>query len=261
MALPDRRDHVLVISPGTDLPALLASALTEPGAVTHTVVLTEGPLVTDRTGEMTTERAAKVAIRTGITRAHDLALSLGIPAEHRTLDPVRVDTVCTAIMDLAAQHPVARFSFVVSGGSAPLTLGIFRMAAWLEGEVYYASPKAVLTRLTVPKMSGSELAANPNYEALLTLLHKKLVVPGKIWGVPRDELFQAMEDMYVPVRAREGRGSRPELTLGNFSQIMATLVSWGLIAEQAAPGNARSKVYAITADGELAFSLFFSHTL
>ncbi|MDD4484815.1 MAG: hypothetical protein PHD55_10685 [Methanoregula sp.] len=261
MAAPERTEHVLVISPGTDLPAILASALSDPGAVTHAVILTEGSLVTDKTGETTEERAAKVAVRAGITRAHDLALSLGIPAEHRTLDPITIDTVCSQVMDIAARHPGARYSFVLSGGTTPLALGLFRMASWLDGDVYYASKKAVLQKLTVPKMPASSLAANPNYEAILTLLHKKPAVPGKVSGVPRDELFRAMADMYVPVRTREGRAARPQLTQGNFSQIMTTLVSWGLVAEQEAPGNKRFKFYAITPDGEFAFALFFAPPL
>jgi len=261
MAAPERTEHVLVISPGTDLPAILASALSDPGAVTHAVILTEGSLVTDKTGETTEERAAKVAVRAGITRAHDLALSLGIPAEHRTLDPITIDTVCSQVMDIAARHPGARYSFVLSGGTAPLALGLFRMAMWLDGDVYYASKKVVLQKLTVPATPASALAANPNYEAILTLLHKKPAVPGRISGVPRDELFRAMADMYVPVRTREGRAARPQLTQGNFSQIMTTLVSWGLVAEQEAPGNKRSRFYAITPDGEFAFALFFAPPL
>jgi hypothetical protein len=261
MTLPASREHVLVISPGTDLPALLASALSEPGAVTHAVVLAEGPLVTDRTGETTQERAAKAAVRAGITRAHDLALSLGIPAEHRTLDPVTLETVCGTIQELAARHPGARFSFVVSGGSAPLALGIFRMAAWLDGDVYYASRKAVLQKLTVPAMPARALAANPNYEAILTLLHKKPLVPGVISGVPRDELFRSMADMYVPVRTREGRPVHPTLTRGNYGQILATLVRWGLIAENVMPGRESIRLYTITPDGEFAFALYFSHAL
>jgi len=261
MTPPASREHVLVISPGTDLPAILASALSDPGAVTHVVILAEGPLVTDRTGETTQERAAKAAVRTGIARAHDLALSLGIPAGHRTLDSVTIDSVCGTIQDLATQHPGARFSFVVSGGTAPLALGVFRMAMWLDGDVYFASRKAVLQKLTVPNMPARALAANPNYEAILTLLHKKPAVPGVISGVPRDELFRAMADMYVPVRTLAGRAARPQLTQGNFSQIMTTLVSWGLVAEQEAPGNKRFKFYAITPDGEFAFALFFSPPL
>lgn len=261
MTSPASREHVLFISPGTSLPALLASALSDPGAVTHVVLLAEGPLVTDRTGETTQERAAKAAARAGITKAHDLALSLGIPIEHRTPDPVTVDTVCTAIRDVAVLHPGARFSFVVSGGSAQSALGIFRMAAWLEGDVYAASQKAVLSRLTVPKMSAKELTANPNYGAVLTLLHKKPAVPGKVSGVPRDELFRMMDGMYIPVRAREGRSSRPQLTRGNFGQILGTLVRWGLIAESTKPGHEAIRLYAITPDGELALSLFFAPPL
>jgi hypothetical protein len=34
MTPPASREHILVISPGTDLPAILASALSDPGAVT-----------------------------------------------------------------------------------------------------------------------------------------------------------------------------------------------------------------------------------
>jgi hypothetical protein len=196
-----------------------------------------------------------------MTRAHDLALSLGIPAEHRMLDPVTVDTVCTAIMGIAAQHTGARYSFVLSGGTAPLALGLFRMAAWLDGDVYFASRKAVLQKLTVPKMPASALAANPNYEAILTLLHKKPAVPGVISGVPRDELFRAMADMYVPVRTREGRPVHPTLTRGNYGQILATLVRWGLIAENVMPGRESIRLYAITPDGEFAFALYFSHAL
>ncbi|MFZ1126609.1 MAG: hypothetical protein ACLQMU_07565 [Methanoregula sp.] len=261
MTPPASRKHILVISPGTDLPAILASALSDPGAVTHTVILAEGLLVTDRTGETTQERAAKVALRNGITRAHDLALSLGIPAEHRTLDPTTVDSVCSQVMDIAARHPGARFSFVLSGGTAPLALGLFRMAAWLDGDVYFASRKAVLKKLTVPKMPASALAANPNYEAILTLLHKKPAVPGVISGVPRDELFRAMADMYVPVRTLAGRAARPQMTRGNFGQFLATLVRWGLIAENVMPGREAIRLYTITPDGEFAFALYFSHAL
>ena len=261
MTPPSSREHILVISPGTDLPAILASALSDPGAVTHTVVITEGPLVTDRTGETPQERAAKAAVRNGITRAHDLALALGISAEHRTLDPTTVDSACTQVMDIAARHPGARFSFVVSGGTAPLVLGLFRMAAWLDGDVYFASRKAVLQKLTIPAMPARAIAANPNYEAILTLLHKKPAVPGVISGVPRDELFREMADMYVPVRTLAGRPVHPTLTRGNFGQFLATLVRWGLIAENVMPGRESIRLYAITPDGEFAFALYFSHTL
>lgn len=261
MTPPASHGHVLVIGPGTNLPAVLASALSEPPAVTRAVILAEGPLVTDRIGETTQERAAKAAVRAGITRAHDLALSLGIPAGHWTLDPVTVDAVCGTILEIAAQHPGARYSFVLSGGTAPLALGIFRMAMWLDGDVYFASKKAVLQKLTVPAMPARAIAANPNYEAILALLHKKPVVPGKVSGVPRDELFRMMDGTYVPVRAREGRGSRPQMTRGNFGQILATLVRWGLIAESTMPGHEAIRLYAITPDGELALSLFFAPPL
>ncbi|WP_292369787.1 hypothetical protein [Methanoregula sp. UBA64] len=58
-----------------------------------------------------------------------------------------------------------------------------------------------------------------------------------------------------------GRAARPQLTQGNFGQFLATLVRWGLIAENEMPGRESIRLYTITPDGEFAFALYFSHDL
>ena len=251
-----QQEHILIFSPGSDAPALFTAALRSDAGITRSFALVEPGIAADTPGDSVADREQKQGCRTGLSRVKELAASLGIP--HLTLytDPPTPETVTATVLGICRDHPGARYTVLLAGASVPVSTGLFRMAVWLGADIRCAGRKAAVHPLTLPQFRMDELVENPNYGAVLTLLHgKPSVKDGAPSGIPRRQLFVSMKDMYLPVRMLKGRPARRGLTPGNFSQIVTTLICWGLVAEQENSAGGKGRLYGITPDGELAFSL------
>jgi len=259
----DPEEHILIFCPDRNVQALYAAALRELGDVTHSFVLTDMDLVTNITGETVQRREEKQALRNSLAQLKVIGGPLGILHQSVLVEPVTLGNVTDAVLSIHDMHPAARFSFVLAGSpAAPVALGLFKMALWFSGDLYLATRKMTLEKLTVPHMSFEEFRANPNYLHILTLLHGKTgTQDGKPSGVPRQILFQSMKDMYAPVRETKGKGRYRELSHGNFSQFLCVLEERGLVAGQFLPGSSKIRLYSITPDGEIAFRLFSERPL
>jgi hypothetical protein len=253
------QEHILIFSPGSDAPALFTAALRSDGGITRSFALVELGVTSDTPGDSVADREQKQAFRTGLSRVKELAASLGIPHLTLYIDPPTPDTVTATVLGICRDHPGAQYSVVLAGASVPVTTGLFRMAAWLGADISSAGRKAVVQPLTLPQFRMDDLMANPNYGAILTLLHSKPSVrAGAPSGIPRRQLFGSMKDLYMPLRTLAGRPAHRGLTPGNFSQMLATLIGWGLVAEQKNSAGVKGRLYGITPDGELVFSLLSS---
>ncbi|MGA7797671.1 MAG: hypothetical protein WB986_03490, partial [Methanoregula sp.] len=205
-----------------------------------------------------------------------LATSLKIPASLVYIDPPASGSVAAAVQKIKNGNPGARYTFDLSGGSKDLSLALFQISLWLEGDAYYAfaGPGRAETseKLAVPKIPLREIAVNANYMRILAVLSG---TPGKNDTsprvLPRSYLFTQMEAFYVPVKKSGVRmnisktktdaitGKRaliPILSQGTFSSLMNTLASADLVQEVPGPaGNRKEKYYRITASGTLILQL------
>ena len=253
----DPGEHILILCPDEKMQALYAAALRELGCVTRSFVFTTMDLVTNVTGETVRRREEKQALRNSLAQLKSIAAPLGIQHQSRLIEPVSPGAVADAVLAIHDTYPGARFSFVIAGyPAAPMTLGLVKMALWLSGDIYLATEKITLEKITVPRIAADDFRANPNYLHILTLLRGKHDgKDGTPGGVPRRFLFQSMRDMYSPIRDTEGKRLNRGLTHGNFSQFLATLVDRGLVAERFQPGSRKIRLYSITPDGEIVLRL------
>jgi len=253
------QEHILLFCPGEQPPALFTAAFRATGGITRSFAFAELDVTADTPGEILSERERKQAFRTSLSRVKEIAAPLGIPHLTLYIDLPVPDAVTASVLGICRDHPGARYSVLLAGPSVPVATGLFRMAAWLGADIYQAGPKSVVHLLTLPQFRMDDLAANPNYGAILALLHgKPSVKNGAPSGIPRSYLFGSMKDVYLPVRTLAGRPAHRGLTPGNFSQMLAILIGWGLVAEQKNSAGGRGRLCGITPDGELAFSLLSS---
>src|SRR5208337_5346072 len=114
-------------------------------------------------------------------------------------------------------------------------------------------------KLAVPKIPLPEIAANPNYTRILTVLSYP---PGKAEPapriLPRSYLFTQLEPFYVPVRIKGVKtntsttktdavtGKRaviPVLSQGTFSNFLNVILAADLIREVPGPTDNRKERY------------------
>ncbi len=163
------------------------------------------------------------------------------------------------MLGIFSDHPDARYSFDISAGSKRLSLGLFSMSLWVEGDSCYAFGDSPIRRVPVPAFPVKNLAVNPYYLVILTILFR-----GQATGkqtrtlVPRETLFNETKTWQIPAYSDREGTDRPELSPAVFSWLLSTLAGWNLIGEESDPGNDREKLYCLTPDGELAIYVYLA---
>ncbi len=272
-----RQEHIHVITAGEAVYASYAATVREHPDITHAFVFADMELYTNSLSDEGSVRAKKVAAREEVTKVKSLSSSLKIPASLVYIIPPADASARDAVVKIRNEHPDAKFSFDLSAGSKDLSMALFAVALWVEGDAFYAfggrGKETGNTELVVPKISPGSMAANPNYIRILQTLSR---TPGKQEParrvLPRHYIFTQLEPFYVPVRKKgvnlipsaTGRtdlktGKRamvPKLSQGTCSSLLNTLAGWDLIQEIPGPDNNRKeKYYQITSGGELALQL------
>ena len=272
----DRQEHIHIIGAGEGIGAACAAAIRDLQDITRIYVFADNELYSNSSRDDEQTKAHKTAVREAVNGVKALATSLNIPAPLIYIDPPASVSVAAAVQKIKSGYPGARYTFDLSGGSNDLSLALFQVSLWLEGDAYYAyaGPRGAgpSGKLAVPKIPLPEIAANPNYMRILTVLAHP---PGKAEPapriLPRSYLFTQLEPFYVPVKKSGVKvnasktktdavtGKRaviPVLSQGTFSSLMNTLVSADLVREVPGPaGNRKDKYYRITASGTLALQL------
>jgi len=272
-----RQEHIHILGAGERIEAASAAAIRDLQDITRIVIFADTDIYTNLSRDSEQAKAHKDAVREAVTKAKAHAATLNIPATLVYIAPPAAASVAAAVQKITKDHPGARFTFDLSGGSKDLSLALFQVSLWLEGDAYYAfEDRKGITgpteKLAVPSLPLNEIAANPNYMRILAVLAG---TPGKpdtsLRVLPRSHLFTQLEPFYVPVKKSGVRvnvsktktdavtGRRaviPILSQGTFSSLMNTLVSADLAQEVPGPaGNRKEKYYRITASGTLALQL------
>jgi hypothetical protein len=201
----------------------------------------------------------KCAIRDAIEAVNALSISKNISCSLVRIDAATFDAIRDPVLGIYSDHPDARYSFDISAGSKRLSLGLFSMSLWVGGDAWYAFGDSPLRRVPVPAFPTRNLAENPYYLVILTILFR-----GQKTGkqtrtlIPKETLFNETKTWQIPAYdAREGT-DRPELSETAFSHLISALAGWNLIDEEFDPGNDREKLYCLTPDGELAIYVYLA---
>ncbi len=272
----DRQEHIHIIGAGEQIEAACAAAIRDLQDITRIYVFADNELYSNSSRDDERTKAHKTAVRDAVNGVKALSASLNIPASLVYIDLPASVFVAAAVQKIKIGYPGARYTFYLSGGSKDLSLALFQVSLWLDGKAYYAfaGPRRAepSEKLAVPKIPLRDIAANPNYMRILTVLAR---TPGKNDTLPRvlprSYLFTQLEAFYVPVKKSGVRmnisktktdavtGKRaaiPVLSQGTFSSLMNTLVSADLAQEVPGPvENRKEKYYRITASGTLALQL------
>lgn len=256
----DRTEHIHIISAGEKIHEAYPAALRDLPTITHTIIFAEKEVYTNSARDDTGKRMWKCAIRDAIEAVNALSISRNIACSLVRIDAATFDAIRDPVLGIYSDHPDARYSFDISAGSKRLSLGLFSMSLWVEGDSYYAFGDSPIRRVPVPVFPVKNLAVNPYYLVILTILFK-----GQETGkqtrtlVPKETLFNETKTWQIPANAYSPGTDRPELSPAVFSRLVSTLVGWNLICEESDPVNDREKLYCLTPDGELAIFVYLAH--
>jgi hypothetical protein len=253
----DPQEHIHIISAGDSIHRTYPAVLKDLRTVTHTFIFAEKEIYTNSTRDDNKKRAWKCAIREAIDEVNTISLSKKISCALVPIDGATFDAIRDPVLGIFSEHPEARYSFDISAGSKRLSMGLFSMSLWVEGESYYAFGNSPTRRVPVPSLPIRNLPANPHYLVILTILFR-----GQERGkeektlMPKVTLFNDTKVWQIPVRDADEGTSVQELSPLAFSRLIAALIRWNLIREESNPDNEQERLYSITPDGELALFVY-----
>jgi hypothetical protein len=253
----DRQEHIHIISAGDSIHTTYPAVLTDLRNVTHTFIFAEKEVYTNSSRDDAQKRMWKCSIRNAIDAVNTICQSRNISCALICIDSATFDAIRDPVLGIFSDHPDARYSFDVSAGSKRLSLGLFSMSLWVEGDTYYAFGNSPTRRVPVPTLPAKNLPANPHYLVILTILFRQQK-PGKgtRYLVPEETLFNETKVWQLPVRIPDEESAKRELSRADFSRLVANLAGWSLIREETDPDNGLEKLYSITPDGELAIFVY-----
>jgi hypothetical protein len=252
----DPQEHIHIISAGDRIHTTYPAVLDELRTVTHTFVFAEKEIYTNSARDDARKRAWKCDIRNSVDEVNAISVSRNIPCALVMIDATTFDAIRDPVLGIFSEHPDARYSFDISAGSKRISMGLFSMSLWVEGDAYYAFGNSPTRRVPVPTLAAKNMPANPHYLVILTILFREQEQGNKAKTlVPKETLYNETKVWQIPVRHAEGSGGQ-ELSPAEFSRLIASLVAWNLIREDIDPDNEREKLYSITPDGELALIVY-----
>jgi hypothetical protein len=264
-------DHIHVISAGENIHTAYLAAFRILPTISRTIVFADSSIY-EKSSNQDIEKT-RHATRNAVEAVKEISTSLSIPSTRELIFPPTYPAVRDALTKIRREHPNARFTFDLSGGSKVLCMALFSFASWLDGEVWSAFDEKIARTIPLPDRSVRTLLANPNYQTILAILirmSKREQGTPKEW-VTRQYIFKQLWSVYVPLRTKKpkpvdpvvppvkykgGRKPVTELTHATFSGFMTTIRDTGLIIEKTSPVNKKEKIYRVTDHGEIAFRFF-----
>ncbi|MFA6362072.1 hypothetical protein [Methanoregula sp.] len=257
------QEHVHIITAGDDIATTYTASFRDYPGITRTYVFSDNTLYF-RHADPEIEKA-RFTVRNAISAAKNTSTSIGIPFSNEVISAPAYPAVRDALTRIHREHPGARYTFDLSGGSKPLCMALLALAPWVNGEIRSAFDERVPRSVPLPYLPARAMLANPNYQTILALLvkhgrnEKKTTAPVP---VSRQYLYQQLWPLYVMARARKdppaaiykkGRKAADELTQPTFSGFMVALVDAGLTEEVSSGENRKEKYYRLTEMGGMAF--------
>ncbi|MCK9631577.1 MAG: hypothetical protein M0R30_08025 [Methanoregula sp.] len=253
----DPEEHFLIISAGDSIHKTYPAVLEGLRTVTHTIVFAEKEVYTNSARDDTRKRMWKCAIRNAVDEVNAISIARNISCALVTINAATFDAIRDPVLGIFSDHPDARYSFDISAGPKRLSLGLFSMALWVEGDCYYAFGSSKARRVPLPTLPIKYLPTNPHNLVILTILFRGLEQGKKTSTlVPETTLFNETRAWQIPVRNVDEEPAGHELRPEEFSRLVSVLVGWNLIREGTDPAHGQDKFYSITPDGELALIVY-----
>jgi hypothetical protein len=253
----DPQEHFLIISAGDSIHNTYPAVLEDLRTVTHTIIFVEKEVYTNSGRDDAQKRMWKCAIRNAVDEVNAISISRKISCALVSIDTTSFDAVRDPVLTIFSDHPDARYSFDISAGPKRLSLGLFSMSLWVEGDTYFAFGNSPTRRVPVPTLPIKYLPTNPHNLVILTILFRGQERGKKTSTlVPEATLFNETKTWQIPVRNADEGSAGHELLPEEFSCLISTLIGWNLIREETGPANGQEKVYSITPDGELALFVY-----
>jgi hypothetical protein len=253
----DPEEHFLIISAGESIHKTYPAVLKELRTVTHTVIFAEKEVYTNSARDDARKRIWKCDIRNSVDEVNAISISRNISCALVSVDAATFDAIRDPVLGIFSDHPTARYSFDISAGPKRLSLGLFSMSLWVEGDAYYAFGSSPTRRVPVPTLPIKYLPANPHNLVILTILFREQEHEKKTRTlVPGSTLFNETRTWQIPVRDAEEGSAGHEILPEEFSHLVSTLIDWNLVREEADPTGGQETLYSITPDGELALMLY-----
>lgn len=253
----DPQEHILIISAGDRIHSTYPAVLENLRTVTHTFIFTEKEVYTTSARDDTKKRMWKCAIRNAIDEVNSISISQNIACALVCIDAATFDAIRDPVLGIFSEHPNARYSFDISAGTKRLSLGLFSMSLWVEGDTCYAFGNSPIRRVPVPTLPVRNLPANPHYLVILTILFRGQDPRSEArMLVPKETLFNETKAWQIPVQDADGGTGGLDLSPADFSRMIAALVGWNLITEETDPDHAQETLYSISPEGELALFVY-----
>ena len=221
----DPQEHIHIISAGECIHKTYPAVLKDLRTVTHTFIFAEKEVYVNSARDDTKKRMWKCAIRDAIDAVNTISLSRKISCALVCIDAATFDAIRDPVLGIFSDHPDARYSFDISAGSKRLSLGLFSMSLWVEGDSYYAFGDSPIRRVPVPALPIKNLPSNPYYLVILTILFRGQETGKKTRTlVPKETLFNETKTWQIPAYDNGEGTDRPELSPAVFSLLLSTLV-------------------------------------
>jgi hypothetical protein len=249
----NKKEHFLIISAGDSIHKTYPAILEELRTVTHTVIFMEKEVYTNSARDDARKRVWKCTIRNAVDVVNAISISRNISCGLVAIDATTFEAIRDPILGIFNDYPDARYSFDISAGPKRLSLGLFSMSRWVEGNTYYAFGNSPTRRVPLPCVPTKYLPANPHYLVILTILFRGGEPRTKTSTlVPESTLFNETKAWQIPVRNPDEGPAGHELLLEEFNRLVSALIGWNLVREETDPAGGQKKLYSITTDGELA---------
>jgi hypothetical protein len=251
------QEHFLIISAGDSIHKTYPVVLEELPTVTHTIIFAEKEVYTNSARDDAGKRVWKCAIRNAVDEVNAISLSRTISCALVSIDTATFDAIRDPVLGIFSDHPDARYSFDISAGPKRLSLGLFSMSLWVEGDCYYAFGNSKARRVPVPTLPIKYLPTNPYNLVILTILFRGLEQGKKTCTlIPEATLFNETKAWQIPVRNANEDPAGHELLPEEFSRLVTVLTEWNLIRGEPDPANGQETLYRITPEGELALIVY-----
>lgn len=213
----------------------------------------------------------RLAVRNAISAVKEISASLSVPFSRETVFHPVYPSVRTILTRIHREHPGARFTFDLTGGSKELCLALMSLAPWVGGEVFSAFDEKNLRKVPLPDRPVRTMMTNPNYQTILAvLLRKKKAGNGnmELTWFSRSFLFRQVWPYYTRSRVRKPKATDPvihyrngrkpanNLSQATFSSFITNLRDAGFVEEQQDDKNKKEKAYRITEPGQTAFRFY-----
>lgn len=251
--------HLHIISAGEHIHDTFSTTLRNLVGITHVGVVVEENIFSDLPGDPEYLKLVKPKIRDSIEKVKHSCETISVEFNEIRIPDTSLTSVRDAILSTVGNISDARFSFNLSGGTKMLSLSLFAMAIWLDGEIYLTPDTEKLESIAIPKMHLTDIQKNPNHIQALRILGEKSKdasprISQASWMAGKD-LSQSLMHTFQPVQFTGDKSIKRTPNRGTITKILAPLEDWGLIEERIRPGNKREKEYRLTRDGAFALAI------